>query len=301
VRSCVTKHIASERDILSLCDSDFVMQYFRSFKDDQYVYMLLEPVLGGDLYAASLHYPEVFTKSKPPGYAVAFYGACIAEALAHLHSNQIVHRDLKPENVLLDEKGYAKLCDLGFARFCLGKCYTVLGTPDYMAPEVIDLPHEHDHMCDWWALGVLIFELFTGVTPWDTAQGGWDAAQSASVEEDSHDLVQIRRSHDTCVPDALLPFRCPLAARDLIRRLLSVDPASRLCKMSGADEFRQHSWLVGLKFDFGRLQAGKLDSPLKLNMSLPNEPITTAELATLENGDLFVAYEGDGSNWDANF
>jgi len=293
VENGMTKHIVTERDILSLCDSDFLVQYFRSFKDDQYVYMLLEAVLGGDLMCFRRHHPEVFTNSRPPGYSVAFYGACIAEALAYLHSKRIVYRDLKPENVLLDAKGYAKLCDLGFARFCLNKCHTMLGTPEYMAPEVIDLPHRHDHMCDWWALGVTMFELFAGKTPWDSG---------AAFDDDSPDLMAIRMSHDNGTPDKHFPYSCPLAARDLIRKLLSVDPQKRLCSRNGIDEMRQHSWLGSLKFNFSRLQARTLDCPLKPEISLPTETITSAELAELTNAeDIFVPYEEDDSNWDVDF
>jgi len=290
VEAGMTKHLITERDILDLCDSEFIMQYFRSFKDQQYVYLLMEPVLGSDLMEARLHYPEVFT-----GSAIAFFSACIVEALDHLHSNRIVYRDLKPENILIDAQGYAKLCDLGFARFCLKRCFTLLGTPEYMAPEIIDPPHQHDHMCDWWALGVTVFELFAGVTPWDSARG-------ASLQNETFDLVEIRCSHNRVRPESLLPWSCPPVARDLVRRLLTVDPTSRLCHRYGADEIREHGWFTSLGFDFNGLREKSLKAPMKPQISIPTEPITRTQLAELEDGEApFTPYEDDGSNWDETF
>ncbi|UYV83683.1 PRKX [Cordylochernes scorpioides] len=94
--------------------------------------------------------------------AAVFYAAEVALALRYLHSRQIVYRDLKPENLILDHLGHVKLSDFGFAKK-LQKCltFTLCGTPEYLAPEVI-LCTGHNRSADWWAMGVLIYEMVVG-------------------------------------------------------------------------------------------------------------------------------------------
>ena len=82
----------------------------------------------------------------------------------YLHSKNIIYRDLKPENILIDTEGYLKLTDFGFAKYCETRTYTLCGTPEYLAPEVI-LSSGHNHGVDWWALGVLLFEMLAGFPP----------------------------------------------------------------------------------------------------------------------------------------
>ena len=90
-----------------------------------------------------------------------FYAACVSSALFHLHDRAICYRDLKPENLLLDRLGYVKLCDFGFAKVLSARTYSLCGTPDYLAPEIIARTG-HGLPVDWWALGVLTFEMLTG-------------------------------------------------------------------------------------------------------------------------------------------
>ena len=84
----------------------------------------------------------------------------------YLHSKNIIYRDLKPENILLDKSGYLKLTDFGFAKVCEGRTYTLCGTPEYLAPEIL-LNKGHGKPVDWWTLGVLLYEMMVGIDPFN--------------------------------------------------------------------------------------------------------------------------------------
>merc|ERR1711920_393627 len=89
----MTRRVVAEKDIMCLNVSPFVITFFRSFKDDYFVYFLMEPVLGGNLLDAMTNMPEIFRQDSPRGSATCFYAACIATALEHLHVHHILHRD----------------------------------------------------------------------------------------------------------------------------------------------------------------------------------------------------------------
>ena len=93
-----------------------------------------------------------------------FYASCLLCILEHLHDRDIVHRDLKPENLLLDDEGYPVLLGFGAAKFVNGRTYTVVGTPHYMAPEVIQ-GKGHGLFADFWSLGIMIYEFICGGVP----------------------------------------------------------------------------------------------------------------------------------------
>ncbi|KAM9808688.1 cGMP-dependent protein kinase 2 isoform 3-T6 [Syngnathus typhle] len=167
------EHIYSEKNILQQTNSAFIIRFFRTFRDNKHVYMLLEVCLGGELWTVlrDMNYFDEAT--------ARFCIGCVLEAFDYLHTMGIIYRDLKPENLLLDAKGYVKMADFGFAKK-IGpgkKTWTFCGTPEYVAPEVI-MNKGHDFGADCWSLGILIFELLTapllldltpfGSTPWSS-------------------------------------------------------------------------------------------------------------------------------------
>ena len=117
-------------------------------------------IKGGELY-------KIFkSKKRLSEDVVRFYAAQICMAVGYLHSKSIMHRDLKLENILVGEDGYLKIIDYGLAKLLNGTqlAKTFCGTPEYLAPEMVE-NKGHDFSVDWWALGILIYELMIGVTP----------------------------------------------------------------------------------------------------------------------------------------
>eukprot|EP00930_Biecheleria_cincta_P027956 TRINITY_DN19528_c0_g1_i1.p1 TRINITY_DN19528_c0_g1~~TRINITY_DN19528_c0_g1_i1.p1 ORF type:complete len:1010 (-),score=175.94 TRINITY_DN19528_c0_g1_i1:222-3230(-) len=271
-----------ERDLLMMVDSPFACLLHRTFKDAESIYLLLEAVLGGSLYDIMCESSEVLTDDQPRGSGAAFYVACVIAGVEHLHDRHIVFRDLKPENVLVDERGYAKLCDMGFARFVLSKTNTLAGTPEYMAPEVIDFPHAHGMDCDWWSLGVLTFELIMGQPPFE----------DEGISDVYAKLLAIRRSQER---ELRYSFGCPALVRDFIGKLLRKLP-HRLGVEGGAEQLRAHNWFKLLPFDFQALRAQTLPAPTMR----PFQGASAFSGACCLDESLAVPMVGS-CNWDADW
>jgi serine/threonine protein kinase len=155
-------NVIAEKKIMLACDCPFIVKLYRAFQDTDHLYMLLEYIEGGELFNV-IHVPgrDGLTNSQ-----AKFYAAGVAIALAYLHSKEIAYRDLKPENIIMDRNGYPKVTDFGFAKLLRNgnKTYTLCGTPEYIAPEVV-IGSGHSMAVDHWGLGILIFEMQTGYTP----------------------------------------------------------------------------------------------------------------------------------------
>jgi CRP-like cAMP-binding protein len=204
---------ASERDVLRMVDTRFVIRLFEAFMDDVDIFFVLEPCLGGELFTV-LHSKRLFGVDK---YA-QFYTACVLEAYDHLHQRHIIFRDLKPENVLLDVKGQGKLCDMGLAKFCIGKAYTLCGTPEYMGPEVIK-GTGYGKAADWWMVGIFLFELLTSRTPF-VAAAPYEICKN------------IRRGYAAYAKENLTETHLPREPfKSLIPALLDPNPLARLPMM----------------------------------------------------------------------
>ena len=154
------KNTKLEKDIMFKCQHQFLVGMEYLFMSDVRLFFVMPFVQGGELYR--------FFKAKRrfKENEVKFYAVQIALALGYLHKKTIIHRDLKLENILLDSNGYLKIIDFGLAKMLDNKdlTKTYCGTPEYIAPEMLSTSG-HNYSVDWWGLGILIYEMRIGVTP----------------------------------------------------------------------------------------------------------------------------------------
>lgn len=223
VRLKQVEHTISEKDILSTIDSHpFLVQLYKTFQDELYLYMIFEYVIGGEIFS------HLRKAGKFPNDVAKFYIAEIVLAIEYLHTLDIVYRDLKPENLLLDKSGHIKITDFGFAKRVADRTWTLCGTPEYLAPEII-LSKGHGKDVDWWALGILCYEMLVGYPPF------FDESPFRIYEKILEGRIDFPR------------FMDPLA-KDLICKLLTHDKSQRLGsrKTSGAEDVRKHPWFTGV-------------------------------------------------------
>ncbi|CAH8667392.1 unnamed protein product [Schistosoma curassoni] len=243
------EHICSERQIMLELRCPFICRLYCTYKDNKFVYMLLEACLGGELWTV------LRNKGRFDDVMTRFVVACVLEAFTYLHTQGILYRDLKPENLLLDHKGYVKLCDFGFAkRVGHGKkTWTFCGTPEYVAPEII-LNKGHDNSADYWSLGILIYELLTGSPPFT----GTDPMKIYNVVLRGIDCVEFD------------PSNISRTATTLIKRLCAQNPAERLgYGRGGIIDIKQNKYFQG--FDWIGLHRGTLAAPIQPTILGPDD------------------------------
>mmetsp|Transcript_29433 Transcript_29433/g.42712 ORF Transcript_29433/g.42712 Transcript_29433/m.42712 type:complete len:787 (+) Transcript_29433:1064-3424(+) len=232
--------VIREKNIMSSIEHPFVVNLICTFQDDRSLYMLIELVQGGELF--SVIHTE--TRDGVPNANARFYAACILESLSHLHHRHITYRDLKPENILIDSLGYCVLVDLGFAKIVMDKTYTLCGTPEYLAPEII-LSKGHDKGVDYWAFGVLIYEMLVGRSPFYS----YGTDQVSLFKR----IVQVKY---TFPPGGLVNE----VAQDLIQRLIVRRQANRFgCLARGDMDIRDHAWFSVI--DVEKLLHKKIPAP----------------------------------------
>ncbi len=155
------EHTRAERDILATVRHPNVVRLKYAFQTTRRLYLVLEYCPGGELFF-HLQQGGRFGERK-----ARFYAGNVVLALEHFHRQKIVYRDLKPENVLIGEDGYAKITDFGLAKQVVRseeKLHSFCGTPEYLAPEVL-AKAGYTFAADWWAFGIFLFEMVTGVPP----------------------------------------------------------------------------------------------------------------------------------------
>lgn len=224
IRLKQVEHVKNEKNILAEVDHPFIVNMLWSTKDDCCLYMLSEYVCGGELFTYLRNQGRFDTA------AANFYASEIILALEYLHSLMIVYRDLKPENLLINRNGHLKITDFGFAKKLRDRTWTLCGTPEYLAPEIIQ-SKGHNRAVDWWALGILIYEMLVGYPPFydDNPFGIYEKILSGKID---------------------WPRQMDPIAKDLVKKLLVLDRTKRLGNMkNGADDVKRHRWFKNLDWN----------------------------------------------------
>lgn len=224
VRLRQVEHVNAERYILSRVRHPFVVDLFATFQDSLNIYMLMSYVPGGELFT-HLRRAQKFTPD-----VTRFYLANIILALKYLHSFNIIYRDLKPENLLLDSRGYLRLTDFGFAKIVDDRTWTLCGTPEYLAPEIIQ-SEGHGKAADWWACGILCYEMLVGYPPFfhETAYGIYEKILRGVIH---------------------WPHSMDRLSKELIKAFLHPDRTKRLGNMiGGPQDVLDHPWFRGVDWD----------------------------------------------------
>lgn len=274
-------HVRHERAILGeVSGHPFITNLLASFSDRESLYLLLDYVPGGELFSYLRKFRRFDEKM------ARFYAAEIVLVLEYLHEQQggVAYRDLKPENLLLDEEGHIKLVDFGFAKRLGGRdgaseTYTLCGTPEYLAPEVI---HNKGHTTavDWWALGILIYEFLTGYPPF------WH-----------QNPIEIYKQ--IVEKPVIFPQEPPISheAQDIIRSFCNADRSRRLGNVSGgAKRVKEHPFFRGVNWDdvFNRRHRGPIIPPIRFPGDAQCFDIYPEEDATRDKytDDLREKYDG---------
>ncbi|KAL6902868.1 kinase-like domain-containing protein [Trichoderma evansii] len=248
-------HVRHERAVLAdVAGHPFITNLQASFSDRDCLYLVLDYVPGGELFSYLRKYRRFDEQ------VARFYAAEIVLVLEYLHEKQggVAYRDLKPENLLLDKDGHIKLADFGFAKR-LGykddrpvETYTLCGTPEYLAPEVI---HNKGHTTavDWWALGILIYEFLTGYPPF------WHQNPIEIYKQIVEKSVVFPQ--EPYISDE---------AKDIIKSFCTIDRSRRLGNISGgAGRVKAHPFFHGVNWE--DLLSRREPGPIIPNIRYPGD------------------------------
>ncbi|KAL3828257.1 hypothetical protein ACJIZ3_017059 [Penstemon smallii] len=261
------EHVKAERNLLAEVDSNCIVKLYCSFQDEEYLYLMMEYLPGGDMMTLLMR-KDTLTEDE-----ARFYVGETVLAIESIHKHNYIHRDIKPDNLLLDRNGHMKLSDFGLCKpldcsniqekdfsntysGALQKdgrpappkrtqqeqlqhwqknrrmlAYSTVGTPDYIAPEVL-LKKGYGMECDWWSLGAIMYEMLVGYPPFYS-----DEPMSTCRK------IVNWRTHLKFPEEAKLSPE----AKDLICKLLC-NVEQRL-GTRGADEIKAHPWFKGIEWD----------------------------------------------------
>jgi serum/glucocorticoid-regulated kinase 2 len=230
-------HTLAERSVLAQINNPFIVPLKFSFQSPEKLYFVLAFVNGGELFH-HLQKEHRFDVNRS-----RFYTAELLCALECLHGFNVIYRDLKPENILLDYQGHIALCDFGLCKLDMkdeDRTNTFCGTPEYLAPELL-MGHGYNKTVDWWTLGVLLYEMLTGLPPF--------------YDENTNEMYRKILSEPLHFSDVVPP-----AAKDLLQRLLDRDPVKRL-GANGSAEIKAHPFFHAI--DWRKLLQRKYEPTFK--------------------------------------
>lgn len=224
ISKCEVTHTLAERTVLARVDCPFIVPLKFSFQSPEKLYLVLAFINGGELFY-HLQHEGRFSLARS-----RFYIAELLCALDSLHKLDVIYRDLKPENILLDYQGHIALCDFGLCKLNMkdnDKTDTFCGTPEYLAPEIL-LGQGYNKTVDWWTLGILLYEMMTGLPPY--------------YDENVPVMYKKILQQPLLFPDGFDPV-----AKDLLIGLLSRDPNRRL-GINGTSEICNHPFFKDISW-----------------------------------------------------
>ena len=264
IKKELTQHIINEVTILKKIDHPWIIKCLGTTHDEKYLYFAFDFIPGGDLFNL-LKIENNFSIDK-----VQFYTSQIVLVLEYLHSMNIVYRNLKPENILLNENGYIKISDFQIAKEVEDRTYTMCGTPGYLAPEII-LNKGHGLSVDWWALGVLLYEMICGVDPFsgDSPMDTYENILEGKVKFSSH------------FDDK---------SKSLIKHLLEPDLCKRYGNLkNGVNDIKNHLFFKSMNWD--KLLNEEIEAPYIPKLKGDNE---------LKYYDVYPDSDNEGPDSDNN-
>lgn len=223
------ENVLNEKNCMLGCNHPFILRLYQTFKDSVKLYMLLEFVQGGELFSVLHPAHPVNGMDGVSNSSAMFYSAGVLLGIAYLHNERnVAYRDMKPENCLIDSKGYPKLVDFGFAKVITSKSYTLCGTPEYLAPELV-LGRGHNKAVDYWAFGIMVYEMQAGYSPFSDA---------------NMDQTEICRN---IIKEKLeFPAGFDHDCKSMVKGLLNRSVEARLGNLKGGTEdIRTHRWFSG--------------------------------------------------------
>ncbi|OAA36884.1 serine/threonine-protein kinase gad8 [Metarhizium rileyi] len=241
-RSEVT-HTLAERSVLAQINNPFIVPLKFTFQSPEKLYFILAFVNGGELFY------HLTNERRFDINRARFYTAELLCALECLHGFNVIYRDLKPENILLDYQGHIALCDFGLCKLEMkdeDRTNTFCGTPEYLAPEIL-LGQGYNKTVDWWTLGVLLYEMLTGLPPF--------------YDEQTNEMYRKILSEPLNFPGNDV---VPPAAKDLLTKLLNRNPAERL-GANGSAEIKGHPFFHAI--DWRKLLERKYEPTFKPNVA----------------------------------
>ena len=229
------KYFVNERNIMISLDHPFIVKMVKSLRNKKYCFILME-------FVNELNLDEHLTNKRTRRniYETQFYMGSILLMLDYLQKKYIAHRDIKPSNIMIDTNGYLKMIDFGTAKVLKDYTSTIIGTPHYIAPEILQ-GKGYSLSCDFWSLGICMFEMFYGIYPFGN---------------NANEVIDIYK--DVLKKSLFFPSDKYGNVNNFIKLLLAKKVNERLCNVS---KLKQKPFFEG--FDFNKLNDFQLDPPFK--------------------------------------